>query len=274
MSGPSPETAPEATRARAAGKPAWYCVGNADERFTTLAVENLLVQLASTGKAPLALYCDSLPFSTPPQARQGAKDRLEKYLARYTAAAIPTMRLSDLVAALLDSRHRKLFITEGPRFDVVLVRGSSIPESGLPAVADAIVLFVAKATATPAWVYQVARTLVGRNEMLPISLVVVNAGHLEEAAVFFQDVKDEVASLLQRDVPIQFAGYLNFDPDYADAALKAGRSLIEQFPGSPFHGQVKYILAALFRAASAAPQDSYFSRMAGWIDTRRGKAGV
>jgi hypothetical protein len=273
MNGPLPETAAEATRTPARGRPVWFCVGNADERFTTLAVENLLVELATTGRAPLALYTDSLPFSTP-QARPSAKDRLEKHLVRYTAAAIPTMQLDRLSAVLSDSRHRKLFITEGPRFDVVLIRGSSIPESGLPTVADAAALFVVKATATPAWVYQVARTLVGRDEMLPIPLVVVNAGYLEEAAVFFQDVKDEVASLLKRDVPIQFAGFMNFDPDYSDAALKAGRSLVELFPGSPFHGQVKYVLAALTRAIPSPSQDTYFSRMAAWLDTRRGKSGT
>jgi MinD-like ATPase involved in chromosome partitioning or flagellar assembly len=244
-------------------------VGNADERFTTLAVENLLVELATTGRAPLALYTESLPFSTP-QVRPSTKDRLEKHLTRYTAAAIPTIRLGDLRDHLSDSRRRKLFITEGPRFDCVLIRGSAIPESGLPTVADAAALFVVKAKATSAWVYQAARSLVGRDEILPIPLVVVNAGHLEEAAVFFQDVKHEVASLLKRDVPIQFAGYLNFDPGYADVAVKAGRSLVELFPGSPFHGQIKYILAALFRAVPAPSQETYFSRMVAWLDTRRG----
>ena len=270
MSVPSPETGTAATRTPALGKPVWFCVGNADERFTTLAVENLLVALATTGRTPLALHTESLPFSTSP-VRPSGKDRLEKHLVYYTAAAIPTMRLGDLSVVLTDSRHRKLFITEGPRFDVVLVRGSSLPESGLPTVADAVVLFVVKATATPAWVYQVARTLAESDEILPIPLVVVNAGHLEEAAVFFQDVKDEVASLLKRDVPIQFAGFLKFDPDYADAALKSGRSLVELFPGSPFHGQIKYILGALARAVPAPSQDPYFSRMAAWLETRRGK---
>lgn len=271
--GPVPETAAEAARASAAGKPVWFCAGNADERFTTLLVENILVELATNGRAPLALYTESLPFSTA-QVRPGAKDRLEKHLVRYTTAAIPSMRLGDLSALLSDSRHRKLFISEGPRFDAVLIRGSSIPESGLPTVADAAALFVVKAKSTPAWVYQAARTLVGRGEILPIPLVVVNAGHLEEAAVFFQDVKDEVASLLKRDVPIRFAGYLSFDPGYADVARKAGRSLVELFPGSPFHGQIKYILAALCRAVPSPTQEPYFSRMAAWLDARRGKNGT
>jgi hypothetical protein len=268
-----PETAPEAGRAPASGRPVWFCVGNTDERFTTLIVENILMELVATGKTPLALYTESLPFSTT-SVRPGVKDRLEKHLIRYTTAAIPGMRLGDLSALLSDSRHRKLFISEGPRFDAVLIRGSSIPESGLPTVADAAALFVVKAKSTPAWVYQAARTLVGREEILPIPLVVVNAGHLEEAAVFFQDIKDEVASLLKRDVPIRFAGYLSFDPGYADLALKAGRSLVELFPGSPFHGQIKYILAALCRAVPSPSQEPYFSRMAAWLDTRRGKIGT
>ncbi len=268
MSGSSERPAPGAGQQSPRGTHALFCVGNADERFTTLALENLLVELASKGNSPLAVFTDSPPFSMQ-QSRAAARDRLDKHFEHYTAAAIPAIRLSNLCACLSDARQKKLFLAEGSRYGTVLIRGSSIPETGLPTPADEVVLFVVNGPSTPGWVYQAARTLAGRDINTPIAVVVMNAGHLEEAAVFFQDTKDEVVSLLKKEVPIRFAGYMKFDPDYTDAALKTGCSLVECFPTSPIHGQVKYVVNALLKAVDSNPNDSYFARLAVWLESRR-----
>ena len=252
------------------GMTAWFFTGNADERFLTLTVENMLVELACTGRSPLAVYSDTPPFgSTTVRAR--GKSRLDRYLERYTAARIPALRLHDLRQNLLDARRRGLFVAEGAKYDPVLITGPEIPESGLPTVADAVTLFIVKGTSTPGWVYEAIRPLVLRKELVPISVVVLNAGCLEEAAVFFHDLKQEVLSLLNTDISIRFAGYLKFDPDYTEAALKAVRPIVECFPGSPFHGQVKYILKSLTKAVETPPAEGYFSRMAAWVASRNPK---
>jgi hypothetical protein len=42
--------------------------------------------------------------------------------------------------------------------------------------------------------------------------VILNAGHLEEAAVFFHEVHGEVASLLKTPQSIAFSGFSNSIP--------------------------------------------------------------
>ena len=249
---------------------AWFLTGNADARFLTMAVENLLVELARTGGSPLAVYSDTPPFGSSRAGARG-KERLDRHLARYTAARIPALRLQELCQNLRDARRRKLFVAEGPKFDPVLITGPEIPENGLPTVADAVTLLVAKGTSTPGWVYQAVRPLALGGELPPISIVVLNAECLEEAAVFFHDLQEEVALLLRKVRPLRFAGYLKFDPDYPEAALQAGRPLVEHFPGCPFHGQVKYVLVSLSKAVAQPPAESYFSRMADWLASRATK---
>ncbi len=248
--------------------PAWFAMGNTDERLTTLALENLLTELSSTGRSPLAVYSESSPFSTP-SIRIDTKDRLDRSFEHFTMAAIPAIRLDTLMESLSLAKQRERFRAEGSRFGAVLVRGSSIPDEGLPAVADGVLLLIAKGTATPGWVYQGAKILCERGSTLPICIVVVNAAHLEEAAVIFQEVKDEVAALLGKKVPFRFAGFLRFDPDYINSALDAKRPLVQHFPGSPFHGQIKYIVKALSRAVPLPPRESFLERMAELAESRR-----
>jgi hypothetical protein len=255
--------------ARAPGAPtvALFVTGNADERYTTLSVENLLADLAGTGGTPLSVYLGSAPFSSAP-LRGGSRDRLEKYFERFGAARIPAIRFDELARALADSRKRSLFAAEGPRFSHVIISAPSIPTTGLPVVADAVVLLVTRGTSTPGWVYETARSLARNGNALPIALVILNASHLEEAAVFFQEIRGEVASLLKTPQAISFAGYLKFDPDYTEAAVKARRPIVEQFPGSPLHGQVRYALRCLSGLVPAAPVEPYFGRLASWLTGR------
>jgi hypothetical protein len=239
---------------------AWFCTGNADERLLTLALENLLAELASTGRSPLAVYAESPPFSTPP-ARFDARDRFDRLFEHFTKAAIPAIRLSALEEILLGVRVRERFGAEGSRFGAVIIRASSIPAEGLPVIADGIALFVARGTSTPGWVYRAAKTLSEHEKSLPVCIVVLNAGHLEAAAAFYQETKDEVVSLLGKDIGFRFAGHLELDPDYVSASLNAHLPLVTCFPGSPFHGQVKYVARTLSRAISAPPAESFLQRM-------------
>ena len=267
MSNPAQEPERGATPAPAGKTVAWFCVGNADERFTSLALENLLMEMASTGTPPLSVFTSSPPFSFQP-VRPGQRDRLERHFEYYTALRIPALRLEELCQHLSEARRRSLFVSEGSRFSAIVISGPSLPGEGVPAVADAVVLFVSKGTSTPGWVYTVSRTLAARNPRLPIAIVFLNAAHLEEAAVAFHEVREETLSLLGKDIRILFAGFMRFDSDYAEAALKTGRTIIEQFPGSPLHGQVKYVLKALSKVVPAPPIEPYFSRMAAWVASR------
>jgi hypothetical protein len=252
---------------------ALFVAGNADERYTTLAVENLLADLAATGNSPLAVYLGCAPFSSAP-VRGGSRDRLERYFERYGAAKIPAIRFDELARALTDTRRKKLFATEGSRYSHVLISAPSIPRTGLPVAADAAVLLATRGTSTPGWVYETARCLSRNGQALPIALVILNAGHLEEAAVFFHEVQEEVATLLKTPQSIGFAGYLRFDPDYTDAAVKARRPILEQFPGCPLHGQVHYILRALSRLVPTPPGEAYFGRLAAWLAARSAGPGA
>lgn len=261
--------------ARAPGAPttALFVAGNADERYTTLAVENLLADLAATGGSPLAVYLGCAPFSSAP-VRGGSRDRLEKYFERFGAARIPAIRFGELTRALADPRRKSLFAAEGSRYSHVVISAPSIPSTGLPVAADAAVLLVTRGTSTPGWVYETARSLAHDGEALPIALVILNAGHLEEAAVFFHEVREEVASLLKTPQSIVFAGYLKFDPDYTDAAVKARRPIVEQFPACPLHGQVRYVLRSLSGLVPAPPKEPYFGRLAAWLAARSAGPGA
>jgi hypothetical protein len=270
MSGPEQEPPRDAPRAPGGKTIALFCVGNADERYTSLALENLLLEMASAGMAPLSVFASAPPFGFPPE-RPGPRDRLGRHFEYYTAARIPALRLNELCQHLSEVRRRSLFVSEGSRFDAVVISGPSLPENGVPAVADAVVLFVTKGTSTAGWVYTAARTLSVWNPRLPVAIVFLNTAHLEEAAIAFHDVREETLSLLQKEMQILFAGYLKFDPDYAEAALKTGRAIIEQFPGSPLHGQVKYVLRSLQKVVPAPPIEPYFSRMASWVSRRSRK---
>jgi hypothetical protein len=241
--------------------PAWFGAGNADERYTTLAFENILAELASAGRSPLAVYTESPPFSVASN-KADAKERFDRLFERYTESGIPAVRLGALEEMLSDGRQRDLLRANGSKFGAVLIRGSTVPDTGLPTVADGAVFFVVKETATAAWVYRAARILAGRGQILPICMVVANCAHLEEAAVFYQDVKDEVCSLLGKNIPFRFSGFLRFDADYTSAALNAKKPIVRYFPGSPFHGQVTYVLRSLTRAIPSPPAESFLERMA------------
>lgn len=245
------------------GKPqaAWFCTGNADERYTMVALENLAVEAARQGGTPLAVYQGSPPFSTPP-LRFDARDRLARNFEHYTGARVPAVRLEELCRHLAHPRRKALFSAEGGRYSTVFVSGPAVPTEGLPSVADGVVLFAAKGTSTASWVYQTARAFVKKAAELPIAVVVMNAPHLEDAAVFFEEVRKEVVTLLGKELPIRFGGFLRFDPDYLEAAREGGVSLVEAFPGSPVHGQVRYVLQALSAAVPPRSGPSYFDRMA------------
>jgi hypothetical protein len=250
-----------------------FVAGNADERYTTLSVENLLTDLAAAGASPLAVYLGAAPFSSAP-VRGGSRDRREKYFARYGTARIPAIRFDELTRALADPRRKSLFAAEGSRYSHVVMSAPSVPSSGLPVVADAAVLLVTRGTSTSGWVYETARSIARGGEALPIALVILNADHLEEAAVFFHQVKEEIASLLKTPQPIAFAGYLKFDPGYTEAAVRARRPIVELFPGCPLHGQVRYVLRALSSLVPAPPAEAYFVRLAAWLAARSTATGA
>ena len=83
---------------------AWFCTSNADARFTTLALESLLVELAGRGGSPLSVFSDSPPFSTPP-LRLDQRDRLARNFEYYTSARVPAIRLDELCQHLLSPRR-------------------------------------------------------------------------------------------------------------------------------------------------------------------------
>ncbi|MCX7039811.1 MAG: hypothetical protein NT005_11855 [Spirochaetes bacterium] len=157
---------PEA-RASGSATAALFVASNADERYTTLSVENLLADLAATGGSPLSVYLGSAPFSSAP-LRGGSRDRLEKYFERFGAARIPAIRFDELTRALADPRRKSLFASEGSRYSHVVISAPSIPSTGLPVAADAAVLLVTRGTSTPGWVYETARNL-ARNRNAPPS---------------------------------------------------------------------------------------------------------
>lgn len=213
------------------------------------------------------MYLGSAPFSSAP-LRGGSRDRLEKYFERFGAARIPAIRFDELTRALADPRRKSLFASEGSRYSHVVISAPSIPSTGLPVAADAAVLLVTRGTSTPGWVYETARNLARNGNAPPIALVILNISQLEEAAVFFHEIRGEVASLLKTPQAISFSGYLKFDPDYTEAAVRARRPIVEQFPGSPLHGQVRYVLRSLSSLVPAPPAEPYFGRLASWLAAR------
>ncbi len=251
----------------------WLCASNADDSFPP-AIESLLAELAARGAAPLLVFTQSPPFRHPAPLTM-PKDQPARsfdYYTYYTSARVPAIRLDDLLRHLADPRRRDLFLAEGARHGMVLVAAPAIPAEGLPTVADAAVLFLAKGPAVVDWAYQAARTLVAKNTDLPIAVVALNTRYLEEAAVFFHDVRGEVEALLQQEVRFHFAGYLNLDSDCGETAAGGKRSGVARFCRGAVHGQVKYVLKAISAAAAGPPREPYFSRLAALISEGPEKA--
>jgi len=108
------------------------------------------------------------------------------------------------------------------------------------------------------------RALSARAADLPVDVVVVDAAHLEEAALFFYGVREEARSLLKKEPDIRFSGFMKVDLDCARIAHTLGCYLVECFPGSPFHGQVSRITQTLLRSTDADHRAGFINRMSAW----------
>jgi len=247
---------------------AYLFLGNDEERSLRIAMENLLVQRALSGGSPCAVAADGFPFISEPVKASG-KTWYSKVFSHFTASGIPAVRLADLIRLLSDSRKRRRLVSEQTPFSEVFLCASAIPDAGTLHSVEAATVFLRKEPASASWLFETARELLDVNQALPISLVTMNAAHLEEAGVFFHTVREEVLSLFQQKPDIRFAGYFNFEEEYLDRSLRARKSLVELFPGSPLHGLVKYVLKAILPPKAAEPKESFFQRLANHLDAEK-----
>ena len=88
---------------------------------------------------------------------------------------------------------------------------------------DELLLFIAHDESSSGWVYNILQQLSGEGRRIPVKTVIVNAPGFEGAAVFFP-------------------GHISLDQDLVNTSLPMGRTILEAFPGSRFHGKIKYIV--------------------------------
>ncbi len=241
---------------------AWLAAGTADPRALAAVTESLSVELALAGGHPALVAVGAPPFCSPP-LRVARRDRFERHFEHFTHAQVPGIGLETLEHTLADQRQRGPFLSGAAQFDSVLVHDPGLSRDDLLAAVDGLLLLVERGTSTASWVYHAARKSLARKGMLPIAVAVVNARHLEEAAVAYQELHAEIEGLLEGGSKVmKFVGFLRIDPDELEASCAAGLPLVSFAPAGPFHGQVKHILANLGKCVPAPMVEPFFSRLA------------
>jgi hypothetical protein len=244
---------------------AWLCAGNLEVGLLRVAVESLLVELARAGAHPVVIPVGPAPFSSSP-LRIGTRDRHERLFEYFTPARVPALGIAGLERHLADRRLRAAFLAEATRYGQVYVFDPKMERQELLAAVDGMLLFVAKGAASASWIFQTLKKATELRPEVPIAIVVGNAKHLEDGAVFFHDVREEVASLLPKEPNAKFAGFLRFEQEYVEAALAASSPLVSLFPEGAFHGQVKRILLNVTKCAPQPMAEPFFSRAAARLE--------
>ena len=243
----------------------YLCTGNEDAKYVNIVIENLLVELKTSGKTPLLISIGKPPFSTGPLKTQQKESGL-KYFDYYTGAKIPTIELSDLAQHLSDTKRRDFFISEESKLDEIYLYGASPRIDNMRIMADELILFIKRDASSSSWVYNVVKQLMDKNKDAGIDIVTTGVNHLEEAAIFFSNLREEIASLLGRSVKMAFSGFIKFNIDHLNAALSSGKTIIELFNGGQFHGMIRYILRNLPRNVDIVHEESFLSRWGSDID--------
>jgi len=244
------------------GTRTFLCISNAPDPLTAIALENIIVECAGCGRSPLSVFSAAPPFTHPPVKGgfMGARDRR---VERFTGARVPGISLDQLPRVLSDSRWHALGGDDASP-DTFFLQGPSFPDDRLYQASDAVLMLVTMADTAAGWVYSRLRALLARGGDLPVDVVVLDAGHLEEAALFFYGVREEARSLLKKDPDVRFAGFMRVDADCARIAGAMGCSMVECFPGSPFHGQVSRVTQALLRSTEPDRRAGFVNRMTAW----------
>jgi MinD-like ATPase involved in chromosome partitioning or flagellar assembly len=216
--------------------------------------------MKAVGRSPLLIYSGNPPVALEP-FKIHQRDIVLRFFERCAASRVPAIEFENLLDNLSESRKRRFFLTDGRNYSDVVLYGGERPPAPFIDYADELILFINSDSSSPGWVYNTLRRLSGKDLRTTARAVIVNARGTETAAVFFHLLKEELDALLGRECPLLFAGNVRLDRDLAEAALPAGRTIVEVFPGSRFHGEIKHVVRNLTRGNGAGSEDGLFSRL-------------
>jgi len=133
------------------GTRTFLCTSNVADPLATMALENIIVDCAKSGHAPLAVYSAAPPFSHPP-VKGGFMEPRDRRIEHFTGARVPGIGLDQLAHLLSDPRRHAALDGDMGLPDVVFLQGPSFPEDRLYQAADAVLMLAAKADMTGGWV--------------------------------------------------------------------------------------------------------------------------
>jgi hypothetical protein len=248
----------------------YLCSGNGDERAPGIVLENMLAEMRAAGRTALLIYSGNPPFTLEP-LKIHQRDIVLRYFDHFASAQVPAIKIENLLANLSESRKRHFLLSEEKNFSDIVLYGGALPPATFFNYADELILFTNHDASSTGWVYNTLRQLPGEDPRKPVRVVIVNAPGHESAAVFFYLLKEEIETLLGREYPLSFAGNVKLDQDLVNAALPLGRTILEVFPGSRFHGEIKYLVRNVPLGKGAELKETLFVRL---IDSMEKKPGA
>jgi hypothetical protein len=245
----------------------YLCTGNCETRFMNIAIENILYQTRINGKSPLLISLENPPFTSMPLKAKERGDTLP-YFEYYTRAEIPSIQYSTLLSIINESRKRKALIAAEEKLtDIFIYYATSLPHETIYELSDELILFIKKDVSSTSWVYNIAKKLPEKKLERMIHIVSIDSKSLEESAILFYNLRNELYSLMGQNLKLSFGGFLNIEFDYTNAAISSGKTLIEFAPGGRFHGLITYILRSLNRNASQFErEEGFFTRLTSLVE--------
>lgn len=248
----------------------YLCSGNGDERVLGIVLENMLAEMKTAGRSSLLIYSGNPPFALEP-FKIHQRDIVLRFFDRCGASRIPAIGFEDLLENLSENRKRRLFLLEETSYSDIVLYGGAQPPAPYFEYADELILFINNDASSPGWVYNTLKQLSGKDPRKTARAVIVNARGSENAAVFFYLLKEEIDTLLGYEHPLFFSGHVRIDQDLASAVLPLGRTVLEVFPGSRMHGEIKYVVRNIPRENGTDSKETFFKRL---IDSMEKKPGA
>ncbi|MBN1697886.1 MAG: hypothetical protein JW881_10270 [Spirochaetales bacterium] len=220
----------------------YLVTGNEDLRNRNLFIENLLYQKALMGEKPLLidLVVNNRCFIEE-AIKEKNNTKNNDIFDYYTDMAIPSIPFEKLYSILKGKKSQEVIGREND-FSCIVMFGELLSElTYLYQCVDHIVLVVKNDYETSNYLYGFINKLYDKMIDKNINIVVSGIKRIEDAAMLFCKLRDEMKEMIDSTLVFDFLGFFDFDVKKISFIKRKRITYIKIFFEDDFHGNIKFI---------------------------------
>jgi hypothetical protein len=232
----------------------FYILGNEDQRFINVFLENLLYQKKIKKQSPLLVFFKEDCFTT--ESMKMDRENKIKFFQYHTDRKISSISFERLQQCLSNKNSGETLFEEEKYISDIFIKNDL--NSALMKEVDYFVVCLKKETGASSYLFNLFKELQDNGITKPVNIIVFDDNSIENSIDFFVKIKKEIKSLLNPQNEISYTGFVSFDEEKLVYSMDKNETLIKSFFESSFHGQIKFIETKLDGLEKTSKETSLF----------------